>query len=108
MQEYNLIIDEGNSFAKIAVIDKKESCVVREWVEPLFNNALLEEIIAENGEPKAAIVSSVRGNAAEYAAMLQRAGIERVVIRNTPLEFVVINTADWITDDDSLGGKFGY
>lgn len=79
MQEYNLIIDEGNSFAKIAVIDKKESCVVREWVESLFNNALLEEIIAENGEPKAAIVSSVRGNAAEYAAMLQRAGIERVV-----------------------------
>ena len=36
------------------------------------------------------------------------AGIDKVVIRNTPFEFVVVNTADWITDDDSLGGKFGY
>ncbi len=36
------------------------------------------------------------------------AGIEKVVVRNTPTEFTVYNVEDWITDDDSLSGKFGY
>ena len=36
------------------------------------------------------------------------AGIEKVVARNTPTEFTVFNTADWIEDDDSLNGTFGY
>lgn len=36
------------------------------------------------------------------------AGIERVVVRETPDTFTVYRTADWITDDDSLSGKFGY
>lgn len=36
------------------------------------------------------------------------AGIERVIIRNTKLEFTIVNVADWISDDDSLSGKFGY
>ena len=36
------------------------------------------------------------------------AGIETVIIRDTPTEYRIIPTADWITDDDSLSGKFGY
>lgn len=36
------------------------------------------------------------------------AGIEKVVIRNTPDRYTVYNVADWVTDDDSLGGKLGY
>lgn len=36
------------------------------------------------------------------------AGIETVIIRDTPTEFRIIPTVDWITDDDSLSGKFGY
>lgn len=35
-------------------------------------------------------------------------GIEKVIIRDTPEEYRVINVADWITDDDSLSGIFGY
>ena len=36
------------------------------------------------------------------------AGIKNVVVRGTPTEYRVINVEDWITDDDSLSGIFGY
>ena len=36
------------------------------------------------------------------------AGIEWVIIRDTKDEFRIIPTADWIEDDDSLSGIFGY
>ena len=36
------------------------------------------------------------------------AGIETVVIRDTAEDYRVIKVSDWIADDDSLSGKFGY
>ena len=36
------------------------------------------------------------------------AGIETVVIRDTKHEFRVIKVSDWIENDDSLSGIFGY
>lgn len=36
------------------------------------------------------------------------AGISRVVIRDTDKDFRVINVEDWICEDDSLSGEFGY
>ena len=36
------------------------------------------------------------------------AGIETVVVRDTPTEYRVVKVTDWIEDDDSLSGKFGY
>ena len=36
------------------------------------------------------------------------AGIERVFVRENAEEYSVYNVADWVTDDDSLSGKFGY
>ena len=41
-------------------------------------------------------------------AIVINAGIERVIVRETPEEFTVYHTADWIENDDSLSGKFGY
>jgi len=40
--------------------------------------------------------------------VILNAGIETVVVRDTPTEYRVIRTADWIEDDDSLTGKMGY
>ena len=41
--------------------------------------------------------------------MIINAGIAKVVIRRTPTEFVTIDVQrEWIEDDDSLSGKFGY
>ncbi len=36
------------------------------------------------------------------------AGISTVIVRDTKDEYRIINVADWIEDDDSLSGKFGY
>jgi dCMP deaminase len=40
--------------------------------------------------------------------MLINADIREVIIRNTPEAYTVIPVQNWITDDDSLSGKFGY
>ena len=40
--------------------------------------------------------------------MIINAGIETVVVRNTPEEYTVIQVQDWIDEDDSLEGKGGY
>ena len=40
--------------------------------------------------------------------MILNAGIAQVVIRDTPTEYRVINTLEWIENDDSLSGVFGY
>ena len=40
--------------------------------------------------------------------VILNAGIAKVVIRDTKEDFRVIETSEWITDDDSLSGKFGY
>lgn len=36
------------------------------------------------------------------------AGIEKVVVRDTPTEYSVYDVKDWIENDDSLTGQFGY
>lgn len=36
------------------------------------------------------------------------AGIKRVFVRETPEEFTIYAVEDWIENDDSLTGKFGY
>jgi dCMP deaminase len=36
------------------------------------------------------------------------AGIETVIVRDTKEDYRVIKVSDWIEDDDSLTGKFGY
>lgn len=36
------------------------------------------------------------------------AGIETVIVRDTKEDYRIIHVQDWIDDDDSLSGKFGY
>ena len=36
------------------------------------------------------------------------AGIQTLVVRDTKDEYRVIDIADWVNDDDSLSGVFGY
>lgn len=40
--------------------------------------------------------------------LIINAGIETVVIRNPPEDYTVIRVQDWVDNDDSLSGKFGY
>ena len=40
--------------------------------------------------------------------VILNAGISKVVVRDTDTEYRVIDTQDWIENDDSLSGQFGY
>ena len=40
--------------------------------------------------------------------MVINAGIAKVVVRDTPTEYSEINVSEWIENDDSLSGQFGY
>ncbi len=40
--------------------------------------------------------------------MVINAGIEKVIVREDKENFTVYNVADWIENDDSLTGEFGY
>ena len=40
--------------------------------------------------------------------LIINAGIETVVVRETETEFSVYNVEDWVTDDESVKGEFGY
>ena len=40
--------------------------------------------------------------------MIINAGIDKVVIRDTMEEYRIVNVQDWIDDDESLIGTFGY
>lgn len=40
--------------------------------------------------------------------LVLNAGIEKVIVREEDGTHTVFDTADWITNDDSLSGKFGY
>ena len=40
--------------------------------------------------------------------LIINAGIEKVIVRNTPAEFAVYDVNDWILNDESEKGEFGY
>jgi dCMP deaminase len=40
--------------------------------------------------------------------MIINAGITRVVARNDSSDFTVTDVQDWVENDESLSGKFGY
>lgn len=40
--------------------------------------------------------------------MIINAGIDKVIIRDTKEEYRVINVSEWVENDDSLSGSFGY
>ena len=40
--------------------------------------------------------------------VILNAGIKTVIVRDTPTEYRVIDVQDWIANDDSLSGIFGY
>ena len=55
------------------------------------------------------------GNYVEHASpcsmckrLIINAGITRVIVRDTKTQYFTVNVEDWITNDESLSGQFGY
>ena len=59
-------------------------------------------------EPKTGEIVGGTNSCMMCKRMIINAGIERVVIRNTKDDYTVVNVNNWIENDDSLSGTFGY
>ncbi|MBP5236588.1 MAG: cytidine deaminase [Clostridia bacterium] len=59
-------------------------------------------------DPKDKSLQSGTSSCMMCKRMIINAGISKVVIRDTENEFRTIDVQDWITNDDSLSGQFGY
>ena len=59
-------------------------------------------------DPKTDEVVSGTSSCMMCKRQIINAGISTVVIRDTETEYRVINVEDWIENDDSLSGTFGY
>ena len=59
-------------------------------------------------EPKTGEIVGGTNSCMMCKRMIINAGIDRVVIRNTKDDYTVVNVNDWIENDDSLSGTFGY
>ena len=59
-------------------------------------------------EPKDGSLVSGTNSCMMCKRMIINAGMTQVIIRDTPTDYRVIDVEDWITDDDSLSGVFGY
>ena len=59
-------------------------------------------------EPETGEIVGGTGNCMMCKRMILNAGIEKAVIRDTAEEYRVIDVSEWIENDDSLSGEFGY
>ncbi len=59
-------------------------------------------------DPKDKSLQSGTSSCMMCKRMIINAGISKVVIRDTEKEYRTIDVQDWIANDDSLSGQFGY
>lgn len=59
-------------------------------------------------DPKTGAVIGGMNSCMMCKRQIINAGIARVIIRNTESDYTEILVGDWIKDDDSLNGTFGY
>jgi len=59
-------------------------------------------------DPKTKEVVSGVNSCMMCKRLIINAGIEKVIIRKNKFEFDEISVSDWVTNDDSLSGNFGY
>ena len=59
-------------------------------------------------DPKTGDIVSGTGNCMMCKRMIINAGISTVIIRETKDTYTTVNVEDWLENDDSLSGVFGY
>jgi dCMP deaminase len=59
-------------------------------------------------DPESGAIVSGMNSCMMCKRVILNAGISRVIVRDTATDYRVIETSDWISDDDSLSGRFGY
>ncbi len=97
-------IPRGERYEMCRSVHAEMNCIISASREQMLDSTLyLVGIDAKNGE---LIPDSCSCMMCKRAVL--NAGIREVIVRNSPERFTVYPTDEWIENDDSLSGKFGY
>lgn len=99
-----LKIPRGERYELCRSVHAEQNAIIAAPREQMLGSTLYMACVS----PESGTVCAGMNSCMMCKRVILNAGIEKVVIRDTPTEYRVVNTADWITDDDSLSGKFGY
>ncbi len=99
-----LNIPRGERYEMCRSIHAEANAIISASREEMIGATLYMACI----DPKTGELTSGMSSCAMCKRQVINAGIEKVIVRDTPDEYRIINVSDWIEDDDSLSGQFGY
>ena len=103
-QRENLGIPRGERYERCRSVHAEQNAIIAAPREQMLGSTLYMACVSpEDGSLFAGCNSCMM-----CKRVILNAGIETVVVRDTATEYRVINVADWIENDDSLSGNFGY
>ena len=99
-----LNIPRGERYEMCRSIHAEANAIIAASREEMIGSTLYMACIdAKSGE-----LASGMSSCAMCKRQVINAGIERVIVRDTADTYRIIEVRDWIIDDDSLSGQFGY
>ncbi len=99
-----LNIPRGERYELCRSVHSEQNAVIAASREQMLGSTLYMVCV----DPSSGEVVSGTNNCMMCKRVILNAGIERVIIRDTAEEYREIKVSEWIDDDDSLSGKFGY
>ena len=99
-----LNIPRGERYEMCRSIHAEANAIIAASREEMLGSTLYMTCV----DPKTGELVPGTSSCAMCKRQVINAGIARVVVRDTPEEYRIIEVSDWITDDDSLSGQFGY
>ena len=101
-QEQN--IPRGERYELCRSVHAEANCIINASRNDMIGSVLyLVGLDAKTGE----LISNAN-SCGMCKRLIINAGIDRVVVRNSPADYSVIIVRDWVFGDDSLSGKRGY
>ena len=99
-----LNIPRGERYELCRAIHAEANAIIAASREMMLDSTLYMACVnPADGEPVAGTTSC-----SMCRRMVINAGISTVIIRDTKEDYTVVNVRDWIFNDDSLSGKYGY
>ena len=100
----NLGIPRGERYELCRSVHSEANAIIAASREQMLGSTLYMACV----DPKTGEVVPGTSSCMMCKRQIINAGIARVVIRDTKTDFRVIDVNEWIENDDSLSGEFGY
>ena len=99
-----LNIPRGERYELCRSVHAEQNAIIAAPRDQMLGSTLYMACVS----PKDGSLFAGTNNCMMCKRMIINAGIETVVIRDTAEEYRVVKVSDWLENDDSLSGEFGY